>query len=304
MLFEIGSAPTLVLNGADVFPFLQRLSTNDVESLHSREYCTTIFLNAQGRILERVIVQRLRDEAHVQLQTGRDDLLLGYLRRNIFFQDDVSIKKGGERLQFELVMPRAKEAFSPLIQPDWGIHFICHDPEREDACTFSCNAHAEKEILAALRSVDPDTHIETVEGYDLRRIQLGRPAVTLELTPEFLPLELGLWEEISFKKGCYVGQEIIARMESRQQLARLLVYLTTSDEVSPGAKLSFNGKQAGKITSVAQDSESKWHALAIVKRDFARKSRKLTIAETETEAEIQAFAGRQPAWVSSKFNCE
>ena len=51
--------------------------------------------------------------------------------------------------------------------------------------------------------------------YNVLRIRAGRPGVGHELSTDYIPLELGLWDEVSFTKGCYTGQEIIARMESR-----------------------------------------------------------------------------------------
>ena len=81
------------------------------------------------------------------------------------------------------------------------------------------------------------------------RIESGHPAADCELTPAYLPLELGLWDEVSFEKGCYIGQEIIARMESRQQLARLLVCLELDNSAVSGTILLHGGKRVGEITS-------------------------------------------------------
>jgi aminomethyltransferase len=71
------------------------------------------------------------------------------------------------------------------------------------------------------------------------------------LTGDYIPLEAGLWDDVSFNKGCYIGQEIIARMESRGKLAKKLMKLRPSAPVAAGATLRANGKTAGTITSAA-----------------------------------------------------
>jgi tRNA-modifying protein YgfZ len=64
-------------------------------------------------------------------------------------------------------------------------------------------------------------------------------------------LEANLWADVSFTKGCYIGQEIIARMESRGRMAKKLVTLRASEPVEPGADITADGKKVGTITSAA-----------------------------------------------------
>ena len=67
-------------------------------------------------------------------------------------------------------------------------------------------------------------------------MEAGLPEFGHELGDEYIPLEANLWNDVSFKKGCYTGQEIIARMESRQKLAKRLVGLRF-DEPSDFARV-------------------------------------------------------------------
>ncbi len=75
------------------------------------------------------------------------------------------------------------------------------------------------------------------------------------MTPDFIPLEVDLWDDISFSKGCYIGQEIIARMESRGRMAKKLFKLLPAGSITPGAKIRAAGKNAGVVTSVATGAE-------------------------------------------------
>ncbi|MBL8058515.1 MAG: hypothetical protein JNK29_17560, partial [Anaerolineales bacterium] len=81
------------------------------------------------------------------------------------------------------------------------------------------------------------------------RLAAGAPSAGHELTEEYIPLEANLWPAVSFTKGCYVGQEIIARMESRGKLARRLVGLRLEAPVAEGAAVIVDGAQAGQVTT-------------------------------------------------------
>ncbi|MGV2435534.1 MAG UNVERIFIED_CONTAM: hypothetical protein LVT10_12175 [Anaerolineae bacterium] len=84
--------------------------------------------------------------------------------------------------------------------------------------------------------------------FNMLRIASGIPATPHELTPDYIPLEVGLWDEISFTKGCYVGQEIVARMESRQQLAKVLIKVSADALIRPNTPLLYGQTNVGVIT--------------------------------------------------------
>jgi len=104
--------------------------------------------------------------------------------------------------------------------------------------------------LLTLLSIGGFTPIDE-ETYDYLRIEAGRPRFGRELTLDYIPLEAGLWDDVSFSKGCYTGQEIIARMESRGKLAKRLTRLRPASPVAAGAEIVANGRPGGTITSAA-----------------------------------------------------
>jgi aminomethyltransferase len=71
------------------------------------------------------------------------------------------------------------------------------------------------------------------------------------MTLDYIPLEANLWDDVSFNKGCYTGQEIIARMESRGRLAKKLVQLQPAAPVEAGAVVRADDNTAGSVTSTA-----------------------------------------------------
>ena len=104
-------------------------------------------------------------------------------------------------------------------------------------------------------------------AFEYLRINNAIPIYGSELTADYIPLEAGLRSDISFNKGCYIGQEIIARMDSRGKLAKKLVKLLPDKPIHPGDELVSGSKSAGIVTSAA-DGPTGPVALAYVKSAF------------------------------------
>jgi aminomethyltransferase len=81
------------------------------------------------------------------------------------------------------------------------------------------------------------------------RLAAGLPYGDHEITEEYIPLEANLWHAVSFTKGCYIGQEIIARMESRGKLARRLSGIKLDAPVAEGSEVHVDKTVAGKVTT-------------------------------------------------------
>jgi folate-binding protein YgfZ len=82
------------------------------------------------------------------------------------------------------------------------------------------------------------------------RILDGRPAADAELTEDYNPLEAGLWQTLSFDKGCYIGQETIARLNTYQGVKQRLWGVELSARVDPGLLLNTAGEKVGQLTSI------------------------------------------------------
>jgi folate-binding protein YgfZ len=134
--------------------------------------------------------------------------------------------------------------------------------------------------------------------YNALRIRAGLPAAGRELSLDYIPLEAGLWDEVSFGKGCYTGQEIIARMESRGRLAKTIVQLKLSRFVESPQKLMLENKEIGTMTSSVLTPMDEALAIGFVKIGDAVIGRRLSVADTDVEGEVTGLAGVQPPWIN------
>ncbi|HLY27233.1 MAG TPA: hypothetical protein VKQ72_12885 [Aggregatilineales bacterium] len=255
----------LELTDRDRLDLLHRMSANDLASLQPGEGCSTALTTALARIIDRLIVYHRGDVA--LLIANYPSKVRSWLQKHIFFQDKVRLRDvSADLAQLELQGLHASELIEALV-PGATIsnlplhHFVEGTfggerlliartfPLAGEGFTLIVPNAALYTLKAALQdhaAVErDDTHYEEL------RIQAGLPGAGHELTEDYIPLEANLWDSVSFSKGCYIGQEIIARMESRNRLARTLVSLRLNAPVPAGAALEGSEGQRGIVTSVA-----------------------------------------------------
>jgi aminomethyltransferase len=126
-------------------------------------------------------------------------------------------------------------------------------------------------------------------AYEVLRVEAGYAAHGHELSLEYIPLETGLHDAVSFTKGCYVGQEIISRMDSRKRLAKQLRGLRLSGLAEAPARLAVAGKEAGDLTSVVQSPRFGPIGLAYVRTAHAEPGTRVEIADSDVSGEVVAL---------------
>ena len=304
----------ILLEGESRFELVNRMSTNQMLGLSEFEGRATIFTKANGRILFRAICYNLPRGLLVVSEAGQGAALGAYLRRSIFFGDKVSVRDlSAETAQFALHGAKADAIIDCVAnaQADIAPLFCIETEIAGQTMTLARRKSIEGGhwLLICPSAGAVALHrllLKVGEAFDLRpagsltynvlRIRSGRPA-GLELSADYIPLEVGLWDEVSFDKGCYTGQEIIARMESRQRVAKLLVHISMSDTVEAPAQVFAAERAAGRLTSCAKAPDGQVFALAVLKRDFARPGTALQVGESLQAAEALDYAGAQPAFL-------
>lgn len=282
----------LLLTGQTRLELINRMSTQAVTGLKSGEGAATVLTTDIGRIIDRVILYATSDSVYVLTGDGHAAALARYFMRNIFFNDDVRVQDiTAETAVFGVYGPRAAEmlAAAGFAEVDFPLHHwrqseiggataYIHraDPVTDDSYLVTASATDREAVWGALSAAGLVPIDEP--SYDYLRIEAGLPRFGRELSLDYIPLETGLWDDVSFSKGCYTGQEIIARMESRGKLAKRLVGLRPGAPVEAGAEITAGGRSVGTITSAA-DGPAGLLALGYVKTAALSEGAELAVGD-------------------------
>lgn len=282
----------LALSGPQAKAFLQGQVTGDVEALLEGQGCYAAFLTPKGKMLGDL---RILDDGHeLLLDTERVALqeLFNMVRRFSIGYELELHKRTLERGLLSLIGPRAdatagapglapeEHASAPLqvdgmsaraIRTDVGIDLLCasSDTEALSASLLARGAEAVGE-----------------EAAKCLRVEHGRPRYGVDLDATVIPQEAGLnARAVSFTKGCYVGQETVARLYYRGKPNRHLRGLRCAAPVAGGDAVSFGGRIVGHVGSVALSPRVGPIALALVRRE-APPGSSVTVGSGEIEASV------------------
>lgn len=248
------------MRGADSLALLQRLTTNDMLKLQPGQGCQTVLTTPIGRMMDVLHVVNAGDVIWVLTSRDQGPAVYSHLKKNIFFNDKVTLAPAG-RSHYQMAVYgsdattwlESHYGVSLATVPVW--HALMHDSALfmrvadVDGTGWRVIYPSDSGHDAALRTLPALSDAEL----SLWQIEAGVPAFGSELTLEYIPLEAGLWSAISFAKGCYVGQEIIARMESRGRLAKNLTRVRVSQlHETPAVITTTAGKEAGVLTRMAE----------------------------------------------------
>jgi len=232
----------LTVTGADALTYLQGQISQDIRNLGDGESAHTFVLQPTGKVEVLARVTRMSaDEYRLDTDAGFGDALLARLSR---FKIRVKAEIAAESATILAV--RGTEGPIPRGVPAWGVDgaFDLFDGPPPDGL-----------------------HHGSLDDLLLARIEAGWPAMGSEITDATIPAETCVvTEAVSFTKGCYPGQELVERMDSRGSTApRFVRRLRGEGSVKVGDEVTHDGKAVGALTSVA-DSDEGWVGLAIIAR--------------------------------------
>lgn len=275
----------LVGTGPDLLALLHRLSTGDVRDLRPGEGRETVLTNAKGRIVERLSAHHLGDDG-VLLIGGSESSprVLAHLQKFTFAEKTELTDRTAETFAFALLGPRWTQAAAaagiPSLPPYGVASCEVSGVQVRAARTNGFNAEgvivigdraSAGTVGAALGAAASAAGGGAIDARALEawRILSGLPAAGHELTEEHNPLEAGLRDAISFTKGCYVGQEVVARLNTYGKVARGIVRLELTPGTAvpkEGAAVLHDGKPVGHVTSaILPQGRTAAVALAYVK---------------------------------------
>jgi folate-binding protein YgfZ len=249
--------------GKEAVQFLDGLISNDMKTLEDGQQMLAAFPNAQGRLLAVVRVLRQDDKFLFETEDATREKVFQNLFRFTFAGDFFVEDLSEQYRYFEMF------GDEPVTSGGGGIFY------KSTASTSSFMPIDSAETLR--HALEGAGSIEISEElYKTLRIESGIPKYGVDMDETTIVPELGIDGLISYNKGCYIGQEIIARIHFRGHVAKQLTGLILTnvtaepDAVSAGAELSTpDGKNAGRITSVTFSPTLKATiALGYVRYDF------------------------------------
>jgi folate-binding protein YgfZ len=278
----------LALTGPEAKAFLQGQLTQDVEALAPGDGCYAAFLDHKGKMQGDLRVLDLGDELWLDCERVALQDLFNMIRR---YKLGLAVELHKRTLEcglLSLIGPEARRVAGAeelpasehacaragarvLVVTDLGVDVIC-------AAEDVARVRAELEAAGAVPVSEA--------AAEVLRVESGRPRYGVDLDQSVIPQEAGLNERaVSFTKGCYVGQETVARLHYRGKPNRHLRGLRLSEPMPPGAELRLGEKVVGRLGTVAVSPRLGPIALALVRREAAPGDR-LAIAGSAASAEV------------------
>jgi len=264
----------LALRGPDAKAFLQGQVSNDVERLSAGEGCYATFLTPKGKMLGDLRVLDAGEELLLDCERVALQALFNMIRRFSIGYDVELHKRTLECALLSLIGPgAATAAAAEALPPDEHAHALLEVggiPARairtDVGIDLLCEAARAAELKAALIAAGALPVGE--QSAEIIRIERGRPRYGIDLDDSVIPQEAGLNERaVSFTKGCYVGQETVARLYYRGKPNRQLRGLRASAPLASGEELRFGERTVGRVASTAVSPRLGPIALALVRRE-------------------------------------
>ncbi|MFB2917712.1 YgfZ/GcvT domain-containing protein [Aerosakkonema funiforme] len=307
----------ILVGDADRLRFLHNQSTNDFQKLKPGEGCDTVFVTSTARTIDLATGYVLEDAVLLLVSPNRREKLMKWLDQYIFFADKVKLTDiTDDTATFSLIGPESDAILEKL-----------------GAGSIIGQAYASHQLLPILPNLSSDAgdKVEVriavgsglaIPGYTLivpggdaakvwsnlvqagavpmgssiweqLRTEQGRPVPDRELTEDYNPLEAGLWQTISFNKGCYIGQETIARLNTYKGVKQQLWGIRLQAPAEPGSIITVGDEKVGKLTSYTE-SDRGCFGLGYIRTKAGGEGLKVQVGEVEGEIVAVPFLTYTP----------
>ncbi len=267
--------------GQDALDLLNRISTQQLANLKQNQVSSTVLTTSKGRIIDFLTVTHLGDRLLIFTALEAKDRVMESI--DFFsFDDDVKLEDCTDETElYQLIGHQAPAKITSFLTDQSNI------PDINQAKQISINNDPiviirtdrtkipAYEILAlnsgkGIHSKMTESGVPLVgtEALEVFRIENGIPAFGSELSERFNPIEAGLSDAISFDKGCYVGQEVVARLNTYDKVKRELIRLKWNKPgIQKGDIMFFEDQEIGEVTSCAKKAKESYVGLGYLKRN-------------------------------------
>ena len=281
------------LSGNDRASFLHNFCTADVKGLQPGQNTEAFILNGKGKILGHVHLLATESEIIVVTVPGQFGAIFEHLDKYVIREDakfsdltDTStcfFARGGS---VSTLLSKGLDEL-PATNQNWDgretpFGFLAAAIERAgEGYLFVCSVHDADRVrnwLIELGVGECDPH-----ALEIVRIESGTPLYAKDMDESNLPQELRRDDKtISFEKGCYLGQETVARIDALGHVNQFLVPLVFEAEVSPEDEILVADKVQGKVTSVAwSPTHSGWVGLGYLKRAYCKTGTEFQVGQSK-----------------------
>jgi tRNA-modifying protein YgfZ len=299
-LADLGPRTIVELRGDDRAKFLHNLCTNNITGLAVGQGCEAFLLNAQGKTLAHVLVFASDDALRLETVAGQAEFLSKHLDRYLIRERVEIVDRTGELRQLLLAGPLA-----PGVLRQLGI-----EPPEKNLSTVDATISGIRGSIARVDFTGPDCFFVTAavndfdevwgslasagakpvseDAVEAARIERGWPLFVRDITDANLPQEVNRDERaINLNKGCYLGQETVARIDALGHVNRRLVRVQFSGEAIPpsGTQLFAGDKPVGQVTSAAWSPRSG----APIALAYVRRGHDSSGAEGQSEADAATW---------------
>jgi folate-binding protein YgfZ len=293
LLVDRSERGKLALTGTEAKDFMHGQVTNDVNGLTPGSGCYSAFLTHKGKMLGDLRILDTGDELLLDCERVALQDLFTMIRRYKLGRDVELHKRTLERGLLSLLGPGARAIAGDLPAEEHAHRAgeIGGAPVRLIATDLGvdvlCDAADTERVIAALEAAGAVAATEA--DAEVRRVETGRPRYGVDLDDTVIPQEAGLNERaVSFEKGCYVGQETVARLYYRGKPNRHLRGLKLSGPAEHGDPLRLGEREVGRVGSVVESPQHGRIALALVRREAAPGD-ELVVGDDGVRAQVVAL---------------
>lgn len=301
-LLDRSNRGKLHVNGPEAVDYLQGQLTNDLEQLSPGEGCYAALLDRKAHVLAdaRVLVHDTStagDDGSPAVWLDTEPIALEPLRKHLATYKvgrDVEVEDiTDDRAILSLLGPAAAEvADTGPVSPEHSHREVeiagvkCAAVATAEGIDVICDSGSAEKVRGKL--VEAGAVAISEEAAEIARVESGLPRYGREITAELMPAEAGIVERaVDFEKGCYIGQEPVARLHYRGKPNRSLRSLRLSAPAEDGAVLRIGDKEVGRIATAVISPRVGPIALAVVRRE-AEPGATLAVGENGDTAEVVA----------------
>ena len=291
------------MRGSDRASFLHNLCTNDVKRLEPGEGCEAFVTDVRGKTIGHILVFCGEDRLAIETEPNQSATLLPHFDKYLITEDIEISDETSTKTDIALFSENSEHTLTTMGLPV-PIGNLAHAEclwdgspvavRRLGMMAMPCfliqvpNDH----LTAMVRSLnDSDAVTATEDTFESLRVTSGWPRFGLDFSRENLPQELNRDQAaISFTKGCYLGQETVARIDALGHVNRQLVGLAIEGKTTSGTPITVEGQEIGKLTSVVDKREhtaplanATMNGLAILRAEHTKAGTKVSCGNASAE---------------------